>query len=572
MSASNAREGQAQSGWLSDLIFRAISVSIFIALFVEFYWTTLWTKFRIMPGDEADAIVIATLHEHVYQSLLGRASLLNPPFYYPTPGVLGFTDAFLLNQIFYAPLRALGLEQLLAIQIMWMLLSLMGGAAFALLLNRFFLVRPWLAILAAGIFAFGHGLYMKIIHSQHLAIHFLPIVCLLAFSALLRERNAFGTAAFAFAAGLLFGMVFTTGYYMPWFFTLFLLLALPIFAFCYWPIIVDYWRLHRRRLIVAAVAGATGFGIGAVVLLSIYWPAIATLRDLSTNQYLVTGATFRDIINVSDGNLLWGAFLRATHIIAPDRLAMTEVHLAVTPLLVLTTVIGGMLLWRGQERSDYARMALALCIAILAGYLLLYVLTITFRGTTSLFLLVLQKILPGAIAIRVGFRSQVISAMFMTLAFAVVAEAYLRRPRSRAVLRAGAVTGSLTILLIGMVLALEQVDLKSLSFADREKEIAIIAAVPPPPTLCKAFGVYNDGSRKLQAIHIDAMRMAQRFGIPTVNGYSGGNPPGWDFGNVWEGDYVDKLKTWSRNKGVTGPLCLYDASRKTWRDLGSAPF
>src|SRR6185295_5143181 len=119
MSASaSARESRARNEWLNDLTLRAISVSIFMALFVEFYWTTLRTKFRIMPGDEGDAVVIATLHEHVYQSLLGRASLLNPPFYFPTQGVLGFTDAFLLNQIFYAPLRALGVEQLLAIELM----------------------------------------------------------------------------------------------------------------------------------------------------------------------------------------------------------------------------------------------------------------------------------------------------------------------------------------------------------------------------------------------------------------------------------------------------------------------
>jgi hypothetical protein len=199
---------------------------------------------------------------------------------------------------------------------------------------------------------------------------------------------------------------------------------------------------------------------------------------------------------------------------------------------------------------------------------MLYVLTISFRGTTSLFLLVVQEIVPGAIAIRVGFRSQVVSALFITLAFALAAEAYLRRTERTS---AGGIH-SLAILLVGMVLALEQVDLRSLSFADREREIAVVANAPPPPAFCRVFAIYNDGSRKLQAIHIDAMRLSQRFGIPTLNGYSGGNPPGWDFGNVWEGNYIEKLKAWSRNKGVAGPLCLYDATTKTWRDLGSAPY
>jgi len=572
MPASDARESQVRGGWLNDLPFLAISVSIFIALFIEFYWTTLRTKFRLMAGDEGDAIVIATLHEHVYQSLLGRASLLNPPFYFPTKGVLGFTDAFLLNQIFYAPLRALGVEQLLAIEVMWMTLTVMGGVAFALLLYRFFLVRLWLAILSAGLFAFSHALYMKIIHSQHLAIHFLPIVGLLALSALLREKPPARTAIFAFAAGLLYGLVFTTGFYMPWFFTFFLLLALPVFVVRYRATIVDYARAHRRRLIVASIAGAAGFAIGAALLLSIYGPAIATLRGMSANQYLVTAATFRDIINVSDGNLLWGVLLRATRIVPLERLQMTEVHLAVTPLLVLATVIGTAWLLRHRQLSGYERMAAALCLAVLFGYVTLYVLTISFRGTSSLFLFV-QKIVPGAIAIRVGFRSQVVSGLFITLAFAVAAEAYLRRSERQDAAHPSTGRGrALAILLLGGVLALEQVDLKSLSFADRDHELATIASAPPPPAACRVFAIYNDGSRKLQAIHIDAMRLAQRFGIPTLNGYSGGNPPDWDFGNVWEPDYIDKLKIWARDKGVAGPLCLYDATVKTWRDLGSAPF
>src|SRR5205085_2527275 len=177
----------------------------------------------------------------------------------------------------------------------------------------------------------------------------------------------------------------------------------------------------------------------------------------------------------------------------------------------------------------------------------------------SLFL-VLQKFVPGAIAIRVGFRSQVLSAMFITLAFAVAAEAYLRRAERRDPARASAGRASLAILLLGGVLALEQVDLKSLSFADRDKEAAIVASAPPPPVSCRAFAIYNDGSRMLQAIHIDAMRLAQRFGIPTVNGYSGGNPIGWNLSNIWEAEYLDRVRRWARDKGIAGPLCLYDAT------------
>ena len=116
--------------------------------------------------------------------MIARASLLNPQAFFPARGALGYTDVFLLNQVFYAPLRLVGVEQLLATQLTFMLLSLVGGAFFAALLVRFFGVRPWLAIIAAALFAFAHNLYMKSIYPQHFAIYYLPIASYLMLASL----------------------------------------------------------------------------------------------------------------------------------------------------------------------------------------------------------------------------------------------------------------------------------------------------------------------------------------------------------------------------------------------------
>src|ERR1041385_4393427 len=97
---------------------------IFAAAYAQFFGSALWSGFRLLAGDAADGSVIAFIHEHVFRSLLGQASLLNPQFYFPTRGVLGYTDAFLLNQIFYAPFRLAGVESLLAMQLTFMLLAL----------------------------------------------------------------------------------------------------------------------------------------------------------------------------------------------------------------------------------------------------------------------------------------------------------------------------------------------------------------------------------------------------------------------------------------------------------------
>lgn len=546
-----------------------VALLIFLAMFAQFFGSTIWSGFRWLSGDAGDYALISVLHEHVYRSLLGHASLRNPHFYYPVPDILGYTDAFLLNQIFYLPLRLIGLSPLLAMQLTFMLLSLVGAAAFVCLLTRFLGVRLWLAVVAASIFAFSHSLYMKSIHPQHYAIYYLPLIACLFLTSLLSARSKTSVLLLAFTAGLLLGLTFATGYYMAWFFVFFLIFAIPLYAFLNWHMIRDRFRDEpaRKQAKMSLAGSVIGFGLGALVVAWIYLPALGALKSLTRMTYLAQGATFRDIINVSDGNLMWGWLLRASHIIPLQRLQMTEIQLAVTPLLVIAVTTGTIVIFRRRHSSMYCRAAAPLCVAILFGYAMLYLFTITIHGTSLFF--VIQKFVPGAIAIRVGFRSQVLSAGFMSLAFAVVAEAYLRLADDRTVgwhwLKVPARESA--VLVVAAILALEQVDLHSLARLDRVQEEATLANTPPPPAECRVFAVYNDGSRMLQAIHTDAMRMSQRFDIPTVNGYSGGSPPRWDFGNVWEPSYLDKVRRWVRDNKVAGPLCLYDATVKRWRRI-----
>jgi len=66
------------------------------------------------------------------------------------------------------------------------------------------------------------------------------------------------------------------------------------------------------------------------------------------------------------------------------------------------------------------------------------------------------------------------------------------------------------------------------------------------------------------------MRISQRFGLPTVNGYSGGVPVGWDLGVIWAPDYLDRVKRWLRDKSFAGTLCYYVEPTKTWSIIDQA--
>src|SRR5436305_186307 len=244
---------------VSENVLVATALLIFAAAFLQFFGSAISSGLRLLPGDTGDASLIALLHEHVYRAIRGQASLLNPPFYFPTRGVLGYTDAFLLNQFLYAPLRFAGAAPLLAIQLTFMLLSLVGATFFTVLLVRFFHVRLWVAIIAAAIFAYAHNLYLKTIHPQHFAIYYLPAVSYLFFTSLFAAHSVLAIAACAFGAGLLLGLSFLTGYYMSWFFAFFLLFAVPVFFWLRRRQIITFAHANRTRLVAVLTSAGAGF-------------------------------------------------------------------------------------------------------------------------------------------------------------------------------------------------------------------------------------------------------------------------------------------------------------------------
>jgi hypothetical protein len=84
-----------------------IPLLIYIIGALVFFRQQVVSGFDLGFGGRGDARMAAFIHEHVYRWLHVRAGLLSPPFFFDQTGTLGYTDAFLLNQLFYAPLRAI---------------------------------------------------------------------------------------------------------------------------------------------------------------------------------------------------------------------------------------------------------------------------------------------------------------------------------------------------------------------------------------------------------------------------------------------------------------------------------
>ena len=252
------------------------TLGLYIVGFVVFFRAQILSDFDRVFGARSDTRLVAFIHEHAYRWLQGSAELLSPPFFFNQTKTLGYSDAFLLNQLIYAPLRLFGAEPLLAASLVAMLLSPVAFCFVYLFLRRLDVsVVP--ASLGAFLFTFPNNLFLKSWHLQHFAVYYIPVIAygtLVAISDLHR-RPVRAYLFAAFAAGL-YGLLFSTGYYMAWFFGLGLLIFTPIAVYLAWPPVQMWWRTKPSRVLRLGLMSSLSFLAALSLFAAIYAPVLTT--------------------------------------------------------------------------------------------------------------------------------------------------------------------------------------------------------------------------------------------------------------------------------------------------------
>ena len=384
---------------------------------VFFRWQ-LFSGFDLLSGNSGDTRFIIAIHEHLFQVLHGRGTLLSPPFFYDTPGTLGYSDAFILNEALYAPLRLLGAEPFLALLLVPILLSAPAYLFTFLFLRRFGGASVAVATAGALLFTFPNNLYLKSGQVQHFVAYYLPIVLYCATSAIADVHRArVRSCLLSAAAGILCGLCFSTGYYISWFFGIALLVFAPIFIWQGWPAVRNWWQVNPRSVLVLASTFAASFIVALIPFVLIYLPVMRIIGPRSFAEYLVYAPQFIDIFNVGPSNIFWGGLVR--HFV-PDRPATGgELWIAITPLVWV--LVGAATLIAATQRplptdssAIMRRAAVFGCAAVCAGLFL-----VTIRvGSLSLFQ-IFYAFVPGAAAIRAGYRAMIVANLFAVIAIAL---------------------------------------------------------------------------------------------------------------------------------------------------------
>ena len=542
-----------------------------------FFRRPIFSGFGTITGDNGDTRLIVYLHEHWLQVLHGQTSWRDPSFFFPVRDTLGYTDTFVLNEMFYAPLRLAGLDSYVAFQSTLILLSLVGFLGLYLLLRRVLPGHRWICAALALTFVFSNMMYVQAGHSQLYSVYWLPVVINLAIRAGSERRP--GLVA-AFVTGLLLGFLFLSTFYVAWFFVL----AALIWQVARWRLAPDRasWRPgvrrflsgHRRRILVFAAGGA----VGGVPFLVVYLPDLAE-GSRSLGSALSYGAQPRDIVNTGARNYLWGPFTRSLFGSSP-RIFNGELGFGLTPVLLLALTAATIHLIRRFRRfrrfrraaddQEFGILPLATAITCWASILL----PMKLFGVISLWVVV-WLVVPGAHAIRAIDRMGVIAGLLAPIVVAFAIADLLRRGTVR---QRGAVTPrARRTLLLGaaatvLVLTLEQFNIGRNASIERSAELAAVASVPMPPAACRAFYLTISRAHPPLAYvsSIDAMLITQSLqsrgaDIATINGFSGQFPAG--YGSVADpasADYDTDVRAWIASHSLAGDICSYDPAARRW--------
>ena len=70
--------------------------------------------------------------------------------------------------------------------------------------------------------------------------------------------------------------------------------------------------------------------------------------------------------------------------------------------------------------------------------------------------------------------------------------------------------------------------------------------------------------------HTLTMMVSLEAGVPTINGYSGNKPPGWDL-EFYDAGYPKRVTQWITAHRLAAGMCVLDLERGAWSERPRAP-
>jgi hypothetical protein len=485
-----------------------------------------------MQSDWGDTRLNNYILEHGYRWLIGMPGherFWSPPVFFPAPNTAAYSDVLLGVAPFYWPWRLAGVQPDTAFQLWLLTIATVNFLSALLLFSRGFRCRPIASAIGAMLLSFAAVRTAQVMHAQLIA-HFYLAIAILALLQIFEpepelragvtvvEPRAPWVLVFALAC---VGQIYSSFYY-GWYFAFALLIA------AIWATAMPGTRRRflltlraNLRAIVASVVGA------ALLLAPLVDHYLQAEHQVGTRKFIVVETMLPRIQSWAyqgpDSWLYgWLATLDAFHFLPMEHEQRLGLGLA-------TIVFAGLGLWLGRRRRAVQFVVLVpLTMAIVAtewpgG----------FAPWHAIYLYV-----PGAAALRAVSRIGVALVFPAALGIALLVDSITRVrriPPSRAasaLRRRDRRMRALLVVLVTAAVVAEQVQ-QPKWYDKNEGRARVLRVASGIGADCGAF-LYTTtgGNDDPWHYHADAMWASMLRGIPTLNGYSGNQPPRWTFYDI----------------------------------------
>ncbi|WP_235364699.1 hypothetical protein [Sphingomonas sp. ERG5] len=540
---------------------RATLFATYALAMLLFFRVPLLSGFDLGFGDRGDGLIEIAILEHWRNVLTGYSHWATTGYFHPYTGTLGYNDGYFLFGLVYSFWRLFA-DPFLADTLNVFTFKTIGFFAAYHLVSRSLGWGHRSGLFVALMFTIASGLAAQVGHAQLHIIALLPLAMTLVIAIVRAERAGQRMRSRIAAVGLaaLLAAWLMTAYYLAWFGILFSAIYVLFYVVLALPLRPRTFLRAVRPHILTALTGLLAFSLFLIPFFVTYLPKQRETGGHGYWDHAFYQANPIDLINVGADNYLWGWIFRLFHSLFSNRSGPAYIidgeHVSGFPLLLFFLILvaaGRVLAGRGAVPGQPVAPELrALALALIMSWLL----TLRLFGH-SLWWLVYEAV-PGASGIRVVLRYQ----LFLILpALLLVAAAY-RTQAQRLIRTRPMLTGALLALLVG-----EQLNGASVAQLSRSLHRTALWAVPAPPPACRVFYVVatrraerffgNESTDSLYPHNVDAMFLAERWRLPTINGFSTFNPPDWQFAYPLAADYDQRVATYAQNHKLRG-LCRLD--------------
>ncbi|TNE52574.1 MAG: hypothetical protein EP343_00135 [Deltaproteobacteria bacterium] len=523
------------------------------------------TSLDAIPGNVGDSRFNLFVLEHWFRSLQGQNHLLSPPMFYPVQGTLGYSDAMFLFSLPYCVLRFCSVGMFTAYQLTLYLAVALGLVSMWYLLNKKLGLSPVMAAFGALLALTSNVAYLSVGHTQLFAVNVIPclVLCLWKYGSLLgSSRWSWRRIRYGLLAVVLLAALFLTSFYVAWFFLFFGLLFGLLFGITY---VLNGGRESwstGKNLVVQHGGEWALLGLAFVVAsLPFLWIYLPVAKQMGARPYWHVHLMLPDaldIINLGPHNMTWSGLLQDVFPASMQkRLFQPERYKGIPPVTLVAFGAGGLLLLFRRRRfySETNPLLHTALVSLFGTVLLVWLLLWKMTPTYALWKLVFSWV-PGAGAIRAVFRFQHIVVIAVAVVVAFVGYHLLERS-----------THKWTVLLLYVFLAcvgLEQVNTGKFHQVSKARQSARLNKVPPPPSGCDSFFAILQPKQPFYGLSIDAMFVANRWGIPTWNGYSGNSPKGYPI--VSPSSYYKRALYWiHKHRKAFRRTCSLDVAKGIWK-------